>query len=164
MMYSIRDVIYSIVDNRGKNPPYTTTDGIPIIDNYLIANNYYPNLSNVNRYIDDYLLENFIRDKSIKDDVLITLVGNGLGNVCLCPEKAVIIQNTIGLRCNDLMLQKYLYYFLVTRNSEIKGLNRGASQPSAKVSDLLDIKLDIPSIETQRHIVNTTSSLLLKSL
>ena len=164
MMNSIRDVINFIVDNRGKNPPYTTTEGIPIIDNYLIANNYYPNLSNVNRYIDDYLLENFIRDKSIKDDVLITLVGNGLGNVCLCPEKAVIIQNTIGLRCNDLMLQKYLYYFLVTRNSEIKGLNRGASQPSAKVSDLLDIKLDIPSIETQRHIVNTTSSLLLKSL
>ena len=156
MEYKLKDVVSLIVDNRGKNPPYYTTIGIPIIDNYLIYNNYYPNTKNVNRYIDENILNNFIRVKSIKDDILITLVGNGLGNCCLCPENVVIIQNTIGLRLNnDIALQKFIYYQLTTKTEMIKQLNRGASQPSVKVSDLLDISIELPSIVVQQHIVDT---------
>lgn len=164
-MPKLRDPILTIVDNRGKNPPYYATSGIPVIDNYLITNNYYPDLSAVNRFIDDNLLVNFIRCKSEKDDVLVTLVGNGLGNICICPENTVIIQNTIGLRFDkNKALQKYMYYQLLTKNKEMRGLNRGASQPSAKVSDLLDLEIKLDTLEEQRHIVNTISSLLLKSL
>ena len=164
-MPKLRDPILAIVDNRGKNPPYYATNGIPVIDNYLITNNYYPDLSAVNRFIDNNLLANFIRCKSEKDDVLVTLVGNGLGSICLCPESAVIIQNTIGLRFDkNKALQKYMYYQLLTKNKEIRGLNRGASQPSAKVSDLLDLEIMLDALEEQHHIVNTISSLLLKSL
>lgn len=156
MLVKLKDIVSLIVDNRGKNPPYYTSSGIPVIDNYLIANNYYPNLKNVNRYIDDNLLNDFIRIRPMQDDILITLVGNGLGNCCLCPKGAVIIQNTIGLRLNNnIALQKYIYYQLTTKTEVIKQLNRGASQPSAKVSDLLDIEITLPPINNQRHIVDT---------
>lgn len=160
MQYKLKELVNHIVDNRGKNPPYYTQAGIPVIDNYLINNSYYPNLKNVSRFIDENLFNNFIRCKSQKDDILITLVGNGLGNCCLCPNNTVIIQNTIGLRLNGaLCLQKYIFYQLTTKAEQIKQLNRGASQPSAKVSDLLDIKLSVPNLDEQRHIVDTIQTL-----
>ena len=159
MKTKLNNVISIIVDNRGKNPPYYVKNGIPIIDNYLIFNNYYPNIKNVNRYIDLDTYKHFIRMKTIKDDVLLTLVGNGLGNCCLSPENTTIIQNTIGLRCkNEIMLQKFLYYTLISHTDAIKGLNRGASQPSAKVSDILSMEIEVPNLPTQQHIVDSIGS------
>ena len=159
MNYKLNSLVNVILDNRGKNPSYYTNSGYPVIDNYLIDNSPYPNLANVNRYIDEYLFNNFIRCKTIKDDLILTLVGNGLGNCSLCPCNAVIIQNTIGLRFNNqVALQKYMFYCFTTKTDEIKKLNRGASQPSAKVSDVLELEFNIPPLEQQHHIVNTILS------
>ena len=155
----LNSLIDLIIDNRGKNPPYYTNEGIAVIDNSLITNNYYPDISKIKRYIDEQTYNNFIRCKTQKDDVLITLVGNGYGNVSLSPLKTIIIQNTIGLRCNETCLQKYLYYLLLKNNEKIKQLNRGAAQPSVKVSDLLNIELSVHDIPMQRHIVDTIGSI-----
>ena len=59
--HRLGDLISYIVDNRGKNPKYYCNEGIPVIDNFMIKNNCYPNLKEANRFIDDYLFNNFVR-------------------------------------------------------------------------------------------------------
>ena len=61
-----------------------------------------------------------------------------------------------------IVIPKFLYYCLMTI-----GLDRyseGAAVPSLTTKTLYDIEINVPAIETQQHIVNTISSLLLKSL
>ena len=142
---TITDVMEHKVDNRGKNPKYYTKKGIPVIDNHLIKNSPYLDMSNTKRYIDDDLFENFIRRYLKEGDVLITLVGT-VGNVSIAPkEKSVIIQNTIGIRCNEICTQEYMYCFLESNNRAIQNKNRGAAQPSVKVGDLLGMTILIPN-------------------
>ncbi len=163
MNLKLKDTIALILDNRGKNPPYYSSSGIAVIDNALIQESRYPNLNSNIRFIDYELASAFLRDTVLENDVLITLVGNGYGNCCLCPKNSAIIQNKIGLRFNNLLLQMYGYYLLLSKKQQIRLLNRGASQPSIKISDLLHLEIDIPSISLQNHIVNTISILPLIS-
>lgn len=147
------NLIYKIIDNRGRNPKKYSKQGHPIIDNYLIRNELYPNINKVKRFIDDNTYHNFIRKHSKRNDILITLVGNSMGNVSLMPDdNSEIIQNTIGLRSNNKINQLYLFYLLLSKHKQITKLNRGSAQPSIKVADLLDIKLTIPSKLIQNKI------------
>ena len=144
---TISEVMEYKVDNRGKNPKYYTKSGIPVIDNHLIKNSPNIDLSKTKRYIDDELFDVFIRRYLKKDDVLITLVGT-VANISLAPEeKSVIIQNTIGIRCNEFCTQEYMYCFLGENKTKIQNKNRGAAQPSVKVGDLTGMKMVIPNNE-----------------
>lgn len=141
----LKDIIEYKVDNRGRNPKYYTESGIPVIDNFLLKDEAYVKISECKRYIDDELFESFIRRYLKPKDILITLVGNGYGSVSIAPKtKSVIIQNTIGLRCNKLCSQYFLYCYLFQNKSDIRSRNRGAAQPSVKVGDLLDMDINIP--------------------
>ena len=144
MYKRLSEIIKYMVDNRGKNPPYYTEKGIPVIDTYLIGDKIYPDINNVQRYIDEDLYNKFIRCKTNKNDLLVTLVGNGYGNSCLCNDNQIIIQNAVGLRFNDDVNSIYVYYFF--RQKEIKywiqNLDRGSAQPNVKVSDLLRMNND----------------------
>ena len=156
----LKNIISYIADNRGKNPDYYLDSGIPVIDNFMIQNQGYPDLSRANRYIDDNIYENFIRKAIEYNDTLITLVGNGIGNICLTPkEKCVIIQNTLGLRTNKFNDKKYLYHLLTYKNSEIKKLDRGMAQPSIRQDELLKLEVTIPNINEQLKISNFLSLL-----
>ena len=156
----LRDLIDYIADNRGKNPDYYLSQGIPVIDNFMIQNSRYPNLSLTNRFIDDNLYKNFIRKEIEPDDTLITLVGNGIGNLALVPnEKCVIIQNTLGLRTNLNNDKKYLYYLLLSKNNEIKKLDRGMAQPSIRQDELLSLDIFIPDKKEQLKVSNFLSRL-----
>jgi type I restriction enzyme S subunit len=142
---TISDVMEYKVDNRGRNPKYYTKSGIPVIDNHLIKNSPHIDFSKTKRYIDNDLFDSFIRRYLKKDDVIITLVGT-LANISLAPaEKSVIIQNTIGIRCNEFCTQEYMYCFLGANKIEIQNKNRGAAQPSVKVGDLTGMKMLIPN-------------------
>jgi len=144
---TISDVMEYKVDNRGRNPKYYTKSGIPVIDNHLIKNSPHIDFSKTKRYIDDDLFDVFIRRYLKKDDVLITLVGT-VANISLAPkEKSVIIQNTIGIRCNEFCTQEYMYCFLGANKTKIQNKNRGAAQPSVKVGDLTGMKMVIPNNE-----------------
>lgn len=145
------DLISYIVDNRGKNPKYYCNEGIPVIDNFMIKNNCYPNLKEATRFIDDYLFDNFVRKYNEVDDILITLVGNGIGNITLFPKgKSVIIQNTLGLRFSNN--KKFMFYSLLSKNKQIVSLDRGMAQPSIRQDELLDIELELPSDMEQTKI------------
>ncbi|MGM9876320.1 MAG: restriction endonuclease subunit S, partial [Bacilli bacterium] len=154
----LREIVIDTIDNRGKNPPYYCESGIPIIDNFMIKNNGYPNLKIATRYLDSYLFDNFIRKYNEVDDVLITLVGNGIGNIALFPkEKSAIIQNTIGLRFNEN--KKFMYYSLLSKNDEIIKLDRGMAQPSIRQDELKDIDINLPSVIEQNKIANIMTNI-----
>ena len=145
------EIVTETVDNRGKNPPYYCKSGIPVIDNFMIKNNGYPDLNNATRYIDKYLYNNFIRTYNEMNDVLITLVGNGIGNIALFPNaKSVIIQNTIGLRFSEP--KKFKYYLLLSKNNTIIKLDRGMAQPNIRQDELKDIEVLLPKSKEQKKI------------
>lgn len=145
------EVIDYIVDNRGKNPKYYCESGIPVIDNYMIKNTLYPDLTDANRFLDENIYENFIRKYNKVDDILITLVGNGIGNITLFPaDKAVIIQNTLGLRTSEN--KRFIFFLLMSKNREIITLDRGMAQPSIRQDEVLDIEIQIPNLKEQDMI------------
>ena len=155
----IKELVDYIVDNRGRNPPYYSEDGIPVIDNFQITGVKHIDLGNSHRFIDEKVYDTFIRKYLNQGDLLITLVGNGFGNVAIAPrEKSVIIQNTIGIRCNDKCLNNYLFYFLSANKNIIRDRNRGAAQPSIKVSDLTDIDIILPPLNSQKKIASILSA------
>ena len=156
----IKDLVDLVVDNRGRNPDHYVAKGIPVIDNVLIKGERKIQLDEARRFIDDETYSTFIRKYNQESDVLITLVGNGYGNVALSPkEKSIIMQNTIGLRCNDLGDNVFLFYNLSLNKRSLTDLNIGAAQPSIKVGDLLSIELTIPPISEQRAIAAVLSAL-----
>ena len=152
------EIINETIDNRGKNPPYYCESGIPIIDNFMIKNNGYPDLKIATRYLDDYLFSNFIRKYNEKDDVLITLVGNGIGNIALFPkEKSAIVQNTIGMRFEHP--KKFKYYSLLSKNNEIVKLDRGMAQPSIRQDELKNLDINLPTEKEQSKIESLMTNL-----
>lgn len=155
------EVIKVQIDNRGRNPEkYINYSKFPVIDNYLIKNEKYPNIKNVNRYIAEDTKNNFLRGHLEKDDVIITLVGNGIGNATMVPSsKCVIIQNTLGLRCNELMTNDFLYYTLISNRNKIVKYNRGSSQPSIRKTDLFSYEINVPTINYQNKITKILNSL-----
>jgi type I restriction enzyme S subunit len=153
-------VVDTIVDNRGRNPDSYSISGIPIIDNVLITGERRIDLDQVRRFIDENTYSSFIRKYNQEGDVLITLVGNGYGNIALSPkQRSVIIQNTIGLRCNDISNNGFIFYYLSLNKKLITDLNIGAAQPSVKVGDLLSINILLPPPPEQKAIAAILSSL-----
>lgn len=153
-------VVDKIIDNRGRNPESYSTRGIPVIDNVLIKGERMVNLDEARRFIDENTYSSFIRKYNQENDVLITLVGNGFGNIALSPkERSVIMQNTIGLRCNNTGDNKFIFYNLSLNKKLITDLNIGAAQPSVKVGDLMNIIVSIPPLPEQQAIVAVLSSL-----
>ena len=154
-----RDMIDIVIDNRGKNPKSYSELGIPVIDNFLISNERKINLSDVKRFIDDETYSNFLRKYIEPNDVLMTLVGNGYGNVALAPiVKSAIIQNTIGMRCNKDNDNIFLYYLFLYSKKQIVKLDIGAAQPSIKVGSLLALNCNVPPLQEQKAIANILSS------
>lgn len=158
---TIASCIDKIIDNRGRNPKsYYTCGEYPVIDNFLIQNEKYPNLNNVTRFLNQELFDDFLRTYLQKDDVIITLVGNGIGNVSMSPsDKVAIVQNTVGFRCNGKLLNEFLYYYLLNNNKVLKSLDRGGAQPSINKNDVLNLEIRFPkSLVEQNKIVNILSN------
>lgn len=155
MEYRLGDCIEKIIDNRGKNPKYYAKEKYPVIDNVLIKNTLYPNMKDVNRYINQETYDNFLRDYLEKDLPIMTLVGSGIGNVSLSPSKNVaIVQNTIGFKTKYTLLNSvYLYYWFLIKHQELVKFNRGSGQPSIKKTDIEGMKINLPNIEIQDKIV-----------
>lgn len=149
----LADVIEQVIDNRGRNPENYTEEGIPVIDNVLIKSQGVVDLSMARRFINQNTYDTFLRKHSEPGDVLLTLVGNGYGQVAITPnDTCAIIQNTIGLRCKEGFSNKYLYYLLRFNLNTIRNLDRGAAQPSIKVGDILDLEFYFPDFSRQSSI------------
>ena len=156
------DCITDIIDNRGKNPEYYVDfSRHPILDNFLIKNTLYPEIQNATRYLDDNLFNSFLRGYVKKGMVVMTLVGNGIGNVTtINDDNIAIIQNTIGFVTNsEIVDDLFLYYYLLQNQQTIKNFDRGSGQPSIKRTDLLSMEIKLPPLPTQQKIAAILSSL-----
>lgn len=156
MKIQIKDTVYTILDNRGKNPPYYVEYGIPVIDNYLIKNQRYLDVTEAKRFIDSNLVETFIRKEIKENDLLITLVGNGMGSVTLAPpEHCVIIQNTLGYRFSENYHPVFMFYVFQQNYKNFKVLNREMAQPNLKQSDVNDLIINLPTTKDEQVKIAT---------
>ena len=154
-MGKLIDYIEYIIDNRGKNPKYLEQGEYFVIDNGIIQNELYPNLNHVTRFIDSSTHNSFLRGYLEKDTPIMTLVGNGIGNVTLAPgPHTVIVQNTIGFKTKTSLNKIYLYYYLLANQKRIRNFNRGSGQPSVKRTDILNLEVEFPDINTQNRIAS----------
>ena len=67
-------------------------------------------------------------------------------------------------KISDNVLPMYLYYFLITQRDFLKSQGNGSIFVNLKKEILEQLEINLPSIDDQKHIVNTISFLLLKSL
>ena len=158
----LSDYLNGIIDNRGKNPNrYFDKEKYPVIDNFLIKNELHPNIEQATRYIDEETYRDFLRGYVYTDMVIMTLVGNGIGNVTtILDSNSVIIQNTIGFNVNKKLLNdRFLYYYFCNNSELIRLFDRGSGQPSIKKTDLLNMEVLFPALEIQQKIATVLSSL-----
>lgn len=158
----LSDYLNGVVDNRGRNPDrYFEKEKYPVIDNFLIKNELHPNILQASRYIDEQTYQNFLRGYVYPNMVIMTLVGNGIGNVTTISDpNSVIIQNTIGFDVKkDLLSDLFLFYFFYHKLDTIKQFDRGSGQPSIKKTDILSMEVDFPPLEIQRKIAGVLGAL-----
>lgn len=154
-MSKLEDYLEGTVDNRGRNPEYLDEGKYPVIDNVLIKNSLYPEMEKATRFIDEDTFQNFLRGYVHRNMPIMTLVGNGIGNVSLAPSDDVaIVQNTIGFQVNEKMDEVFLYYYLLNNQGRIRNFNRGSGQPSVKKTDVLGMDVEIPDIDAQIKIAD----------
>jgi len=164
IVYKLETVLEKVIDNRGKNPPFSMA-GVPYIDTTcIVGNNRYPDYSLIRKYVSEETYGSWFRSgHPKKNDLLIATVGANIGKICLMDEtKACIAQNTIGLRVNNEKAHPcYLYYLLTSKSYQdyLKSLDVGSAQPSIKVPHLLNIDIDIPSLTVQSKIAKFLSDL-----
>ena len=135
----------SVIDNRGKTPPYT--DNIteyPIIEvNALTGEDRYVKYNLVKKYVEKDIYDFWFRGYFHKYDIFVSTVGS-IGELAMClEEKGVIAQNVIALHANNIS-PFYLYQYLNYNKDDLKGLDIGSVQPSIKVPHLLNMSIIIP--------------------
>lgn len=158
----LSDYLNGIIDNRGKNPErYFEKEKYPVIDNFLIKNELHPNIQQATRFIDENTYQNFLRGYVYPNMVIMTLVGNGIGNVTtILNTNSVIIQNTIGFSVKkDVLDDLFLYYFFRLKLEDIKQFDRGSGQPSIKKTDILSMDVNFPPLTTQKKIAGVLGAL-----
>ncbi|HOZ54467.1 MAG TPA: restriction endonuclease subunit S [Clostridia bacterium] len=95
-------------------------------------------------------------------EVILTNVGANLGTVFIVPK----VNYPITLGPNSVMLKSkendmYLYYWLISNEGQakIKSIISGSAMPKFNKTDLKEITIKIPSLESQNKIVNILTSI-----
>lgn len=162
--YRIENILSKVIDNRGKNPPFSES-GYPYIDTTcIVGENRHPDYSLVRKFISSATYANWFRSgHPRRNDLLIATVGANIGKICLMDDtEACIAQNAIGLRINEEVANPIYVYYLLNSDeiqSLLKSLDVGSAQPSIKVPHLLNVSLDLPSIPVQCRIADILSAL-----
>ena len=97
-------------------------------------------------------------------DIIITNVGAYLGTVFQCPNLNIPMTlgpNSILIRPNSKVINKYLYYSLLSNygHSKLLELTSGSAMPKFNKTDLRNMEVEIHSLDIQQHIVDTIGSL-----
>ncbi|TFJ90666.1 restriction endonuclease subunit S [Lentibacillus salicampi] len=151
----LSDLVYKAVDNRGKTPPLNKKGIHPIIEVISLGDRK-PNYSNVEKYIDKFTYNDFLRDYVKENDILFSTVGRiGVVSMMDSNQYATIAQNIVGFRANENYCPNFLYA-LFSNKLNFKRVNKivmGAVQPSVKVSELIKVNYLISSnFEEQQKI------------
>jgi type I restriction enzyme S subunit len=103
------------------------------------------------------------RTKVARNDLLITITGNSVGNVALVEhefEEAYISQHVGMVRLHKAELGKYVCRYLspdAPGNPQIAGSQSGQSKPGLNLQNLRDFKIAVPPLPEQRAIAEALS-------
>jgi restriction endonuclease S subunit len=99
---------------------------------------------NISYYINQYNRE---------DEIIISK--DGVSIDCVRYEKNKFFLNHHGwtLKCNELVIKKYLYYYLYSIRDKLLNIATGIAQLGINQKNFYDINIHIPSIEKQKEIV-----------
>ena len=113
---------------------------------------------------------NFLSKSKLEPgDIIITNVGAYLGTVFQCPKLSIHMTlgpNAVLVKPNpNIVFNKYLYYLLSSKygHNKLVSLVSGSAMPKFNKTDLKNMDILIHKKSIQQHIVNTISSLFLKS-
>lgn len=115
------------------------------------------------RYLseDDFQKENK-RTQLEKGDVLLTIVGAGLGDCCVYNfDDVIVFQRSVSvLKPNyDKITSRFLMYSMQFRYDDIRKKSNGAAQKGIYLKQLAAYSLKLPSIKEQQSIVSFLDSL-----
>lgn len=118
-------------------------------------------------FIDDYQAEKLKNVEVIEKDVLLNITGASIGRVCIAPREmsgARVNQHVTIIRTNQLILPEYLNLYLSSKLIQdfIYEENYGVTRQALTKTQVLDIKINVPSKDEQLEIINHIESLFLK--
>lgn len=142
--------IITLIDNRGKTPPNTNKKTLyPLIeiaslktDGRIVSN------ENCSKYVNKDIYDTWFRSgHPQKYDILFSTVGS-IGQFKLfMGDIGCIAQNIVAFRCKNNQLGLYLYQNLLNKIEAILAYEIGSVQASIKVSQIVEMGIEIPSNE-----------------
>lgn len=100
---------------------------------------------------------------AIKDDILITVKGSGIGKVNLMDaDELVISRQLMAVRARGIQTT-LLYVYLKSRLAYFQSLANGAAIPGISRSDVLNLEISVPPQEHQEILVSNFETLKLET-
>jgi len=155
------DITCKITDGSHNPPKGVKHSGFMMLSSKNIRNDRFT-FDNP-RYLSktDFEKEN-LRTDIEKGDVLLTIVGAGLGQCCVYPKEfKVVFQRSAAVikpRRSEID-NRFLMYSLQNEYENIREKSNGAAQKGIYLSQLAKYVLSLPSLSTQQSIVSTLDSL-----
>jgi type I restriction enzyme S subunit len=118
-------------------------------------------------YIDEKAYNFMHRSKLFGGEILISKIGNA-GSVYLMPNlnrPASLAMNLFALRVNELVDNKFLYYYLISNSGSnlINKYVRGVATKSIDKISVRSVMVGLPSVEEQSEIVKHVEHLFAKA-
>ena len=157
----LKEIVTNVIDNRGKTPPYSNIADIELIETASISFvNQYPDYSKVSKFVSKEVYNYWFRGHPIKNDILISTVGEYSGASAIMKEnRGTIAQNLIAIRTKEID-PTYLFYWTRSKNFK-KQLNQvmmNQAQPSLRVPWLLNFYITFPKNEPEQSVIVTVLS------
>ena len=170
MFYKLSDLCSVIT--KGTTPSTVgfdfTEEGINFIKSEQLITQRKLNYSN-RYYICSEAHKALKRSQLHENDILMSIAGAYLGKLAMV-SKSDLPANTnqaVGIiRCKDRLVNPlFLFYHLSTDKMRkvISSFNAQSAQPNINLAQIGELQINVPNMHEQNHIVNTISSLLLKS-
>ena len=143
------------------------TEGIPILRLQNIGKGYFIDKSI--KYINEEKAEELKYHSFIAGDITLAKLGIPIGKTCIIPshfKSGIITADVVRIRPDlNLVNYKFLEYFLNTNLSvtQLTGNISGATRPRVNLSDVRNIKLNLPPLKDEQTIVQKLDALSAKT-
>lgn len=155
------EVVYKVIDNRGKTPPYSDDGEIELIETASISFVIrHPDYNKISKFVSRETYENWFRDHPKRNDILISTVGEYSGSSSILHiERGTIAQNLIALRIKNAN-PKFVFYWTKSANfrKQLNQVMMNQAQPSLRVPWLLNFNLLLPQKLTEQEAISEALS------
>ena len=157
----LEDCCYSISDGDHQPPP-KAQQGIPFVTISNINSMNQLDFSDTMFVPKEYYQSLDEKRKVRKGDVLYSVVGSFGIPVLIKEERPFVFQRHIAILRpkEDIVDSRFLFYTMLNRDFYAKAdaVAVGAAQRTVSLGSLRNIKIDVPSLESQKHIADILSA------